>query len=257
MLVFSIKHFGNPMDDDHLIFNTFNERIRNKSQELGFKTLLEHNIQDEPNTLAFYASITTKKKVVRRFDAYGLYADLNIATLDLRHIISCLFIFLPHINDPVKESGAHSQNLYDHMYFMNVGFAYQILYIYWDRIGDLLDNYFPTGLTEREVYFATVIDKIPDIYQSSSYYDWLVNFKKTEFTNLNKVRKEIVHYRGIEHISNMKAIFGSISQNKNELEKLKKQKEGYAELFRKQYKIMFDGFENALRLINELPDKET
>lgn len=240
-----------------MIFDAFYERIRNKSEELGIKTLLEYCIQGESSTHTFYTSIITKKKEVRRFDIYGLYVDLNITTLDLRYIISCLYFFLPHINDPIKECGSHSQNLYDRMYFMYVSFAYQVVYIYWDRIGDLLDNYFPTGLGEREVYFANVIDNIPDGYKSSPYYDWFVKFKQDEFKNLNEVRRQIVHYRGLEHKSNIDAMFVGVTQDKKELEKLKKQKEGYAELFRKHYEIMLNGFEKALRLINELPDKET
>jgi hypothetical protein len=244
------------MDCDRLVFDAFDERIRNKYEELGLKTLLEYSIQGEPNTLAFYYSIVTKKKALRLIRVDDLYQELNLLTMDMKYIIAVLFYLQPYINDPIKEKGTYHQNVYDRRYFMYVSIAYQVIYIYWDRIGDLLDIYFQTGLSDRNVYFVNVINNIPAEWKSSINYQWLAEVIDKDYKDLNEVRKQIVHYSNPEPNTLWKVIFAGVANDIKELEYIKCEKEKYPELFRKQLNVMFNGFEKALRFINELPDKE-
>jgi hypothetical protein len=242
------------MDENLIAFEAFDKKIRNKYKELGLKTLLEHSIQGEPNTLAFYYSIVSKKKALRQYQVDDLYQELNYLTMNMKYIITVLFYLLPYINDPVKEKGTYIQNVYDRRYFMFVSMAYQVVYIYWDRIGDLIDKYYQTKLEERNVNFTIVIDKIPNEWKSSLNYKWLKEVKDKEYKYINEVRKQIVHYSNPESNNLMKVIFARVANDIGELERIKSEKERYPELFKNHLNVMFNGFEKALRFINELPD---
>jgi hypothetical protein len=244
------------MVNDRLIFDELEKRIQEKCVQSGLMTLLEHKIPDKPNTLTECISICSKKKPVRQFDIYGLYQDMNYLSADMRYLIGIISYLQPFINDPVKENGTYIQNIYDRRYFMYVSMAYQMAYIYWDRIGDLLDKYFQTELDERNVTFVSVINNIPDQWKLSSNYQWFAEVLKNDYSEINKARRDIVHYNSPEHRRFMNVIFSRISEDKTKLEKIKREKDNFPELFKNHFGVMLNGFEKALIFIDELPNKE-
>jgi hypothetical protein len=136
---------------------------------------------------------------------------------------------------------------------MYVDFSYQLIYNFWDRIGDLLDVFFYTGLSDRSIYFKSVIKNIPSEYHKSANHRWLTNICDTELNALHEIRKQIVHYNSLE----VKMFYNVVlnSQNTNKLKELFEQKQSFPELFKKHLGLMLTGFERTIRLIDELPNK--
>jgi hypothetical protein len=129
---------------------------------------------------------------------------------------------------------------------MNCSLAIELLYNFWDKIGDLL-NYCFGVITRPNVYFASVVNKIPSTYHSSSNYDWLKNFVDSDFTTLLDTRNKIVHYTAIE--SKFFENWIDNHNNESEIIKLQAEKEQLIPFLLLHNKHMLVGFEKATKLI--------
>lgn len=89
--------------------------------------------------------------------------------------------------------------LYDERYFIYCEITYQSLYHFWDRIGDILAEVIPTDLKKTSVDFTRVIDAISAnlALNQNQHFQWLSNFRFTDYKILNEDRKQTVHYETI------------------------------------------------------------
>ena len=133
---------------------------------------------------------------------------------------------------------------------MTSGLIISLLYNYWDKMGDLLDNCFGVIEPTNNVYFGTVIRKFPTEFNSSSNYIWLKNFKDNEFKELLEKRNEIVHYSALE--SKFFENYQDNIQDEARIQTLQNNKEGMVEYLQQHNELMFIGFEKAIKLIDEI-----
>lgn len=103
------------------------------------------------------------------------------------------------------------------------------------------------------MYLARVLDRFPKEYQSSAFFE-LLKLYKDEVLPILTERHSAVHtftlkakyYWGVMEHGN---------KDMGKLEALQNEKDSYPDLFRKQLKYMYKGFELVLKLVSELPNE--
>jgi len=159
----------------------------------------------------------------------------------------------------------HFPNLASKRYSMYVAAAFEKIYNYWDRIGDLLwATYFQNDLKEFAVDFNRVIDNISNKYPEYSQlesFQWLLNFKQNDYKNLNEVRKNIVHYSSIDiefkwkHLGqfvNADGIHQNVLSEKDEILKIITERKEYYNILKKEIDNTIEGFIKVHELIEEI-----
>lgn len=231
----------------------WHSEIMNHIRSSGLINLSEYEAGGK-FVFASFTDLTRSKKLLKEFD-YSDFKhadDFNFISQDLIYSIAILELLRPNINNALNEHGTYHQNLEDHMYLRYAAYGLQTIYSFWDRIGDFLDFFFDTK-QKGDVYLSRVIDRFPDEYRSATFVD-LVDLYKS------KVLPVLTERHATVHSCTLKAKFywGVMQHGWDDFEKLEllqKDKESYPEILREQLEYMFKGFELALRLVSELPDK--
>lgn len=208
---------------------------------------------DDIFAFPFYHKIIDKKNRINNFNSIDLIFDIKFISQDIKFLTGLLFLLRPFINIPSEEGMTYFQNRYDARYLPFASLAHQNVYNFWDRIGDLLYFFFDTGLEERKVYFAKVMSNFPSKYRSSENFIKLNELYEQKIKSLLTARTQIVHYKQVE----TKHYLGTSQNYNNQQMKddLEKEKKGYPEYFKNHLEYCNSGFEYALKLIKELPDK--
>jgi hypothetical protein len=229
------------------------EQVLKHIRETDLKNLSEYETENGQNPFQKFTDVTRSKESLKPF-SYSDFKhgdEFNFLSMDLIYIISILELLHPHINNSVKENGTYHQTVEDHLYLRYAGFGFQIIYSYWDRIGDILALFFKTGLT-RDVYLGRVFSNFPKEFRSDTYAELLILYK-SEVEHVLTDRHGVVHSFGLK----AKHFWGMIGeQNQSEREELQNEKDRYPKVFRRQLETFFQGFTLAMKLISELPDKE-
>ncbi|WP_179020207.1 Cthe_2314 family HEPN domain-containing protein [Winogradskyella forsetii] len=213
------------------------------------------------------------------FDFYFMKNLDNIlfTSDELAYYTANAFLYKDKINNPIKDSSSiydkkrgkwltyypNFQNLASKRYSMFIAGAFEKLYNLWDRLGDLLwASYFQDSLKERAVDFSRVIDLIDNTeYNEIDSFKWLLNFKNSDYKELNDIRKNIVHYSSIdiEHkykhmdsFENNEGKMQNILSDKNEVEKLMNERFGYYDFLKTQIEVSIEGFIKVHELIEEI-----
>lgn len=153
-------------------------------------------------------------------------------------------------------------NLASKRYSMYVAAAFEKIYNYWDRLGDLLwATYFQDKLKEKNVDFARVIDLIkinyPE-YQNFESYKWLLDFKDEKQKKINDIRRNIVHYTSIDvefkskhlgQFENEEGKMQNVLSDKNQIERLMDERIAYADILKNEIINTIEGFIQIHNLI--------
>ncbi|MBM2841747.1 MAG: hypothetical protein HW412_2275 [Bacteroidetes bacterium] len=103
---------------------------------------------------------------------------------ELLYFTAHLFLYRPHINDPIRDSFEagkqvifpNFQNVQGKRYDMYADVVSQIAYNYWDRIGDLIASFILDRIDKERVYFVTAVNSIPSEFHTSPNFIWLKHF---------------------------------------------------------------------------------
>lgn len=140
-----------------------------------------------------------------RFNFMKNLDSLFLVSDEIIYFLANTILYEPLINDPIRDKidmgngnylYPNYQNLYAKRYDMYVDVCYEKVYNYWDRIGDLIAACIDTGLQQKYIYFASVINIIVKDYNNNADFQWLYDYYLNEYSYLNSVRKNIVHYFG-------------------------------------------------------------
>lgn len=235
------------------IFQKFNNLIIQQYEKYELK-YIEKVEFDGKHPLTFFTHITEKKEFINPIDRIEFYNDLIFLNKDILHLIGTLYFLRPYINNPMRDGGTYFQNVFDKRYLSFASIVPQCIYNYWDRIGDILYAYFRTGLDERSVYFGRVLENFQSEYRKSPFYKQLKNLHDEKLRELIEDRKRIVHYSQVE----ARIYLGTFKHHGDEdkMKEIQTEKENFPDYFREHLGLTIEGFELALRLVDELPDKE-
>ncbi len=226
-------------------------------EALQLKSIDDYFNEDHPKypnqpLLSFFTDVTRSRPTLKKFDQsdFKMFDDFVILSGDVKFCAGMLHYLLPHIS---ADPNGFSSTLIDRRYLMHVSFGYQSIYHFWDRIGDLLWLYFPTGIDEKKVYTGFVLDRIPDIYKQSTSFNDLKKSYHT-FNDMFAMRHDIVHKCSIgTEITWMRTTnYG----NEKKLRKLLLKIHSYRDKITKSLPLCIEALYLALNLIKELPEPD-
>jgi hypothetical protein len=195
---------------------------------------------------------------IPNFNKIKNFWDIINCNSDLRHFTALLYFYRPFINDPNNDKintdnfpvYSYFQNLPDRRFSQFASVCFEKLYNYCDRIGDLLAHYYPSKFPDvKRIYFPNVIDKLKDDsdLNNEKYFNDLLTYREVVYQEINKRRKEIVHYYQFE--TNYRFDFNLNASNEEEIKKLWEFKNGLPEYFGKHLKLSNELYINTLNLI--------
>lgn len=222
---------------------------------------LDENYIINGNQIITWHSETVRRGRIKfkgRFDYMENFDDLLFCSDELMYFTAHLFLYRPFVNKPSQEGFnawgkriyPNHQNLEAKRYSMFADITSQKAYNYWDRIGDLIASYFPDKLKPNNVFFATAIEAIPDEFQQSENYKWLKKFKDTDYLELNKKRKRIVHYTSSDTDFKQKHL--EITTDKIALQSLETERDFLADFYKNHISLTLTGFEKTLLFLDEI-----
>ena len=194
-----------------------------------------------------------------QFNHMKNFDDILFCSEELLYYTASLYLYRPYINNPLDEAFPfygrmvypNYQNHYGKRYGMFADIASQCVYNFWDRVGDMIASFFPDKISSTRVFFVTAMDTIPTQFKTSPNYLWLDNFRKTEYKELNDIRKQVVHYTTSEtdfkyqHLEK-----GAI--DKEAMEKIQAAREALPDFYKNHITLTLVGMEKTLLLLEEI-----
>ena len=208
-----------------------------------------------------YYDITTKCKINynSKFDYTKLFDDLILCSDEILYFTAQLFLYRPLLLNPkgrfqkVNEFSkscvrfSNIETLEEKRYYMLIDIVYQKIYNFWDRIGDLIETFFPNNLPPNKVFFDSALGIIPKEFYTIEEYIWLVKFKKEKYNILNKERIQIVHYR----TTGTKFKIDFLEDTGN-VQKWIFDRQNIAHYFKEQIEYTINGFEYTLIFLEKI-----
>ncbi|MFT7057014.1 MAG: hypothetical protein ACJAR3_002660 [Roseivirga sp.] len=183
------------------------------------------------------------------FNSFINHQDILKCSEDLKYITSELFYLHPGINNPIRETrvingklhATYFQNAFDRRYSMLVSCAFEKAYNFWDRIGDRIASFYPDLLKVKQVDFVRIIDQISAKEEVDSLnFKWLVDFKDSDYKELNSIRRNVVHYSQVE--ANYRHELTIFSDDMDKVSDLYQTKSDYPKYFRIHLHKMTEGY---------------
>lgn len=235
---------------DKEIISEFNNLVARKVKEYGLKEDAD-KIKSDP----FFIGEKAKDS---RLD-FNITTDIGFIHSDLIFTTGLLFTLKPHINNPLiesvflkgKEYSTYRQNMYDSLYSMYASVCFEKLYNFWDRIGDKIANEFPEKFPNpKRVMFANVIDNLKDDFESDENFEWIIDFRNSDFKDFNNKRKLVVHYEQIE-TKYKEAILDNTGDMKK-IEEIFLEKSTLPEFFKKHIELTNEGIVKTYGFIKNM-----
>ncbi len=206
-------------------------------------------------TAEYFTNLLRSKQNVRGlpYSDFQIYEELDGITQDLKYIIGIMTLMQPHLANLPLEQGVYSMKSEDQIYLRYATFAFQSVYNFWDRLGDLIYIYFETNLNPTSVYFGRVIDRIEDKYKTTEAYVELKNFYDRHLRIFLDERHQIVHHFQLKSKTRWEHI-----EHHPDMTKLKEdfaKTHGYLYTLKNQLHNCFQGYLLTLKFISALTDK--
>ncbi|MCD9015193.1 Cthe_2314 family HEPN domain-containing protein [Parachryseolinea silvisoli] len=250
------------MDTQHPLyhFREFNEQIFATYKEFALQSLIDNKF-DGQDTAVFLSDILRRKRPLHAipYSYFKIHDEFNFISNDLKYVTGILYILRPFIVNTQASGGTYHQTLEDRRYLEYANFGLQIIYNFWDRIGDLLHLYFDTSFPITNVIFGKILSQIKDPYNSDPshilndpIYKQLKDLYDTDLKAILKERNNAVHHFQLE----AQHYWGNLEyRNDPRNVDLNTTKQRYPDFFKKHLELFFQGFELALKLIDQLPDR--
>src|SRR5690606_389228 len=197
-------------DDRHEIIWDFQREIAKIYEEENLDSIegpdQEFDVNGQNILALFFDTVRKGQNKFPDFDFHKSFDDICFCCDEIMYFTAQLYLYEPYLYNPLlygypfagKILYPYSRTIENKRFNMFANTVSEKVYNYWDRIGDLLATYFPELIKADKAYFTTTIDKIPEDFHGSKYYQWLKHFRDSDFKELNKKRKQIVHYISID-----------------------------------------------------------
>ena len=150
-----------------------------------------------------------------------------------------------------------AMNNYDNQYLLYLGFGFERIYSFWDRMTILLYGFDDLKLNQKKCSFFNYMEAFKKLNKNSQHSLWLLEFYEKLFKPMIEYRHRIVHFQFTHDWAGiLTAKFSSNTQgnimNEGGLQELKIEFEGLLKLLYDNYLHCKDGFINVLKLIDEI-----
>ncbi len=154
-----------------------------------------------------YLDATRKASIrhIQNFNFLNTWSDLLMCSRQIMYFTAQMHLYKDFVNNPTENPiymgnttvYRNSESKLSLRYDIFSDSAFQSLYNYWDRIGDIiayfLKGYQNFSFQERSIYFGKIIDVVPENLKDNDGYRWLKKFKDEDYTFFNEKRISIVH----------------------------------------------------------------
>lgn len=196
-----------------------------------------------------------------KFDYNRLNSDLELISNEILHFSGLTCFYSNYINNPLDNPitldgeiiYGHFKDLPDPRFFTYATCAYEKLYNYWDRIGDLIASFFPEIIKPEKVYFSRLDKFIPTAIQDNESINWLIDFKNSKFLELNNLRIRVVHYENLDTTFSSEHSYEA--SNRNQLEKLVNKRSNIIPNLKEHIDLTLEGFQKTIRFMEFLNDQ--
>jgi len=235
-----------------------------KEHDLTSLRGLEDKYEINGRQIIMWHSEATRKCSVKhngQFNYFKNFDDLLFCSDELLYFTAHLYLYRPYINNPIEEGFHFSgrmvypnyQNLEAKRYSMFADVTSQKAYNYWDRIGDLIASFFPDRIKPHNVFFPSAIEAIPTDFHNSDNYLWLKDFKENGYVELNKMRKQIVHYTTSD--TDFKHKHLERTSDKEAMQALQSEREYIADFYKNHISLTLTGLEKTLLFFEDINPK--
>jgi hypothetical protein len=209
---------------------------------------------DGEDSASYFIKVVRNRQNIKPlpYSEFKIYDELRFIAGDVKYYTALLHFLRPYITDSTND-GTYHQTLEDRRYMMAASTCFQSVYNFWDRIGDILNAYFVTGLPDSSNYFSRVLNNFPAAFRNSENYIWLNDNFNSEIKRFVGQRDNIVHTYQLECEFYWRVMEAKMDMDK--IEMIQAEKESFPEVFVNHLKIMHEGFPRAIKLIQELPEK--
>jgi len=243
------------LDENQLHLKELQEIRLKNIQEQGIKSLATYKDSNEKDAISKFLTTCRTANAPKLKNDYHKVLDIIYTHRDNTYLISDLMTFYPYIFDFTKGKQRHNgkeyftyfPSFYDQQYYYISSSLTQSTYNYWDKIGAVINHFFPTKLKTTQVFFPKVIENLAERFKSDPNFLWLLDFKENEYKDLNKKRKYIVHYEGLE--AKFMKEYSENNMNETGIKKLQTDKSGLIDYFKNLHEKSIIGFERMLKLI--------
>lgn len=217
------------------------------------------------NALGYLSLISKTRSNLRDGGVFDLMTHdiVNSVSSDIRFALANAYLYFPKANNFLKEiviqpNGkripTYFMKIEDKRFYFYVNISFEKLYMFWDRVGDILAKSFQLDIREDKIYFGTVISKLEDKLLLSESGKWLLEFYENEYSEiLNRLRIKIVHYRQKDTYFYLEwlSMVSMEKVNPDDIARLQFEKEQLLPLLKNQLHYANTGFGMMVRFIAE------
>lgn len=251
-------------------------------KQRNLKSINELTYRNDEIGFSYFTSITRKDRLIAAPENHlghgNMYDEIAHCHAEIEE---CLVNALYHYRYLVDLMGqkfvSDGTTLYyptigynEQQYLFWIGFAFERLYSFWDRITFIIGNYAPEGFDLEylsfDKYFKRVKHKIASqvaigLNAQSLNLRWLIDFYSNDFEEITRYRHRSVHFQMTDNWQgNLTSHFTNMAKeyiaNEPELAALKSEFERLPYIILKHFNLCVEGFVRTMELIDELPEKK-
>jgi hypothetical protein len=264
--------------EDLIVFDKLKKIKLNLKSSFQIENIDEVKYDNDSIGFGFFTDILRKNRITEsnneKISNHSFYSEIAQCHIEIEECLLTALFHQQYLSDLLgRKYEMEGGDLYlpnlsynDHQYLLMIGFGFDRLYSFWDRIIYLLASYESVGINPQflsfDKYFKKVEERIRNrkclIFDiNSTNLIWFLEFYKNQFIKITDYRHRIVHYQMTQELEGVltSKFSNNASELANNLERLKKLKlefEGLGYLLYEQYNFCKDGFVKALHLIDEL-----
>jgi hypothetical protein len=153
----------------------------------------------KPNLVSKFIDVVRVRHKIHPYNDFELFQDILYVNQDLAFQLAEISLFKPYVQDFLEsyqyfkgeKRYTYFHTTFDKMYLSVASQAIQSMYIYWEKIGYLLNNHF--GLFDplnSNVYFSRVVHNLLSS-KTDEESMWFNNFRINEYEKLKKNERRI------------------------------------------------------------------
>ena len=249
------------MIDDKQLVDSHMERIQALYEEcklFNIRDIKRSSYRENPPIDTEFSNIIRKARVKYGTDYIRLYDEILFCSDEVMYFTANLYLYRQFVNDPLADAekfggGMVYPNLgtfHSKRYAMFANVVGEKLYNLWDRMGDLLASFFPDYFNLNRVFFSETIQKLPGEFQKGENYQWLLDFSKNQYVQLNKIRKQTVHHFGVANKERQDHL--EIFRDREAIEKWQAERLRWPDFYNEHIVHILIGYQKMLHLLQDI-----
>ena len=271
---FGLTFFPSFHESQSQVLDSLSENKIEIKKQLNLLHIDEQEYDDSIIGVAFYANVIRKQRINNQrnkglfhlnyyYEIANCHWQIEDCLLKAVYYFKYTTDFLSRrIDEEDSSFFIPAMNNYDNQYLLYLGFGFERIYSFWDRMTILLYGFDDLKLNQKKCSFFNYMEAFKKINKcklnkNSQHSLWLLEFYEKLFKPMIEYRHRIVHFQFTHDWAGiLTAKFSSNTQgnimNEGGLQELKIEFEALLTLLYDNYLHCKDGVINVLKLIDEI-----